>query len=228
MNLPILRPDPTCTACPLHTQAKSVGVPTRHYEGSLPWSPTTPLMVFLGRNPGFHEDQSGECFVGRSGEMLVEGYIKPLNFHTRASIYLTNTVRCYTTDNAPPNYKNHIAPCFHHTKHDLFSLWENHTAPKFLIPLGDQALEAVYRLFLNRKKVPLKDAFASSGTEHTIDDPRFTFRLVPSYHPTAVLRNINYAYVVDQHMQLLDVLLRDGKIPTSEPTIVPSSPPRTR
>lgn len=226
MNLPLFPADSSCTLCPLHTQAKSVGVPTRHYEDSLPLSPEVPLIIFLGRNPGFNEDQEGTCFIGRSGEMLCNGYIQPLSIHTRACIYFTNTVRCYTTDNAPPNYKNHIVPCIHHLIYDLRTLWQDHTGPKFLVPLGDQACEAVYRLLLSRKKETMKNIFSSNGTPYTFDN--HTFKLVASYHPAAVLRDSTFAYVVDQHMQLLDVLLRDGKIPTSEPLIKPARPPRTR
>jgi uracil-DNA glycosylase len=120
MNLPVLPSRPSCTLCPLHQSAKSVGTPAIWLPTSLPPSPTTPIVVMLGRNPGRNENEKNEPFVGRSGKVLREGYLGgPDPIYRRATVYLFNTVRCYTPADAVPNWGTHTKPCFPHTLTDL-------------------------------------------------------------------------------------------------------------
>src|SRR5690606_5857622 len=83
-----------CEKCILHAGALSVGVPTVHLPTSLPPSPSADFIVFVGQNPGFHEDREGVPFIGRSGEILREAYIDGVQLAQRASVYLTTAVRC--------------------------------------------------------------------------------------------------------------------------------------
>lgn len=244
MNLPLLGPDPSCTLCDLHSQARNVGIPTRHLPTSLPTSPTTPHVLFLGRNPGYFEDIGGECFVGKSGEILREGYIKPLRLDSLACILLSNVCRCYTTDDAPPSISRHIRPCFEaHTLSEL-RLLAPHCPTLYLVCLGEQSTSAVLRFLLGRKSTPQKEAFALNGHTFTTPEayakttslplPTLTFTLISTYHPSAIYRAgqssdgtalSRYIYAVDSHMALLHRLLTTASRPLSEPTIVPPFPP---
>lgn len=231
-QLPVLLPQqPLCQSCNLHTQARNVGIPSRFLEGSLSPSPETPSLVILGRNPGYNEDQEGRCFVGRSGQLLAEGYLAPLGIPSLSSIVLTNAVRCYTTDNSPPHFKNNIRPCFlPHFMPDLLSLWSNLSpgTPRILLCLGDQAAEAVTRLVLLQKKLPLKELFHRNGATLSLPAPHsIPFTLIVTYHPAAVLRDNAYAEDVDVHMTLVHRILTKKPIAPAEPDLVPPFPPPT-
>ena len=245
MNLHLMHADPSCTTCDLHTQAKNVGIPSRHLEDSLPPDSDAPLLYFLGRNPGYHEDLHGECFVGKSGQILLDGYIRPLSLEKHATIILGNACRCYSTDDTPPNFPRQLRPCFEsHTLTEL--LWLSQTSrPLYIVCLGEQATSALLRITLNRKASPQKDAFALNG--HTLTTPPLTlkttkahippitFTHISTYHPSAIYRAgmdqdgtslSRYIFAVDSHMALLHRLLTSGARPISEPTRVPPFPPR--
>ena len=130
ITLPQLPPRPTCKACPLHETAKNVGVRGVWLEGSLPPGPGVPVVVMLGRNPGKNENEQGIPFVGRSGAILRNGYMGgPTPLPSLASVYLLNTVRCFTVADAEPNWSKHVKPCWHHTASDLTEIIRCHTPP---------------------------------------------------------------------------------------------------
>ena len=64
-----------CTRCPLHEEAKTVGHATLWLEDSRPPSPSADALVWLGQNPGYHEDKLGTPFIGRSGILLRGGFL---------------------------------------------------------------------------------------------------------------------------------------------------------
>ena len=59
-------------------------------------------IVVCGQNPGLNEIIEGVPFVGASGK----NFDKEIAKHglDRSQFYITNTIRCFTDDNAKPNY----------------------------------------------------------------------------------------------------------------------------
>lgn len=57
-------------------------------------------LLFVGEAPGEQEDQEGEPFVGRSGDVLEEALRE--NGLARADVRTTNCVRCRPPDNRDP------------------------------------------------------------------------------------------------------------------------------
>src|SRR6266699_6676674 len=73
-----------CTRCPLHQQGRKqivFGVGNPHAE-----------LMFIGEAPGADEDQQGEPFVGRAGQLLTR-ILKAMNF-TREDVYIANILKC--------------------------------------------------------------------------------------------------------------------------------------
>src|SRR6185312_6409550 len=68
-----------CTACSLHeTRTQTVfGVGNRQAK-----------LMIIGEAPGFHEDQQGEPFVGRAGQLL-NAMLESIGFD-RSSVYIAN------------------------------------------------------------------------------------------------------------------------------------------
>ncbi|MCC6616570.1 MAG: uracil-DNA glycosylase [Anaerolineae bacterium] len=80
-----------CTKCELHLSR------TRAVPGA--GNPNSEIM-FIGEGPGYHEDQQGLPFVGRSGDYLVS-LLKLIGL-TRDQVFITNVVKCRPPGNRDP------------------------------------------------------------------------------------------------------------------------------
>ena len=91
--LKIIREDlGDCTRCPLHKQGRKqivfgVGNPNAD-------------LLFVGEGPGADEDEQGEPFVGRSGQLLTN-MIKAMGT-SREQVYIANIVKCRPPANRAP------------------------------------------------------------------------------------------------------------------------------
>jgi uracil-DNA glycosylase len=81
-----------CTRCPLHKQGRKqivfgVGNPRAD-------------IMFVGEGPGADEDQQGEPFVGRAGQLL-NNMISAMGIR-REDVYIANVVKCRPPGNRTP------------------------------------------------------------------------------------------------------------------------------
>ena len=83
---------PSCERCPALVESRSQIV-----DGV---GPTDADLVFVGEGPGATEDEQGEPFVGRSGDVLDEA-LRDAGL-ARADVRITNCVRCRPPDNRDP------------------------------------------------------------------------------------------------------------------------------
>lgn len=211
-----------CESCELHAQPNvTPGVPTIFLEGSHAPCENTPAVVFIGQNPGFHENTQRVPFIGRSGQM-VRGPICEgshlLREGSLASVYLTNAVRCHTLSNEPPKNR-HYAACFHKTMDDLSAIAEL-SSEVVVVTLGAPAATHTYLHLLKEKKVTLQSAFSRQGTPYT------SGHIFSTYHPAAVLRTRNLIHAVNDHMQIVINHLTGTTPKVSLPTIVKLRSPR--
>ncbi len=98
MNTPLLKLKlncQKCTLCNLHQRRTNV------VFGS--GNPNSPL-VLIGEGPGDLEDQSGEPFIGKAGQLLNRA-LNEANLD-REQIYITNTVKCRAADWSTGKPKN--------------------------------------------------------------------------------------------------------------------------
>mgnify|MGYP003851769285 FL=1 len=65
-------------------------------------------LLFVGEAPGQHEDEGGEPFVGRSGDVLDDG-LRDAGLD-RGDVRITNCVRCRPPDNRDPT-DSELANC---------------------------------------------------------------------------------------------------------------------
>ena len=81
-----------CTACKLCEGRKNVvfgvGVPTAE-------------VMFIGEGPGQHEDEQGEPFVGRSGQ-LMDKMMNYIGLDRSRNVYIANIVKCRPPQNRDP------------------------------------------------------------------------------------------------------------------------------
>jgi DNA polymerase len=82
----------TCERCPALVASR-----TQIVEGV---GPVDADLLFVGEGPGASEDEQGEPFVGRSGDVLDEA-LRDAGL-ARADVRITNCVRCRPPDNRDP------------------------------------------------------------------------------------------------------------------------------
>lgn len=225
MQLDILTQQSGCQGCELHAQAPGVplqvGLPTRWLTSSLEPHRERDTVVYVGRNPGYHEDQEGRCFVGRSGQLLERAFIGGTRIQERATVWLTNMARCYTVNDVPPKAK-HYKACRGYLEHDIAALAADLVpeAKLVLVLLGGDAVSHFHRNSLGIKGMNLNKAFAQQGREYTVEWCSRPFTVFSTYHPAFVLRDPNQINAVSAHCQLVSDFLRGTMAQPSDPVIV--------
>lgn len=198
-----------------------MGLPTRRMESSLELHRDRDLVLYVGRNPGFHEDREGRCFIGRSGRMLQDVYVAGTRIHERASVWFTNMARCYTVNDEPPKAR-HYKACRNYLEHDIAALASALTGGGRLVVvlMGGDAVSHFHRNSLGVKGMNLTKAFGQQAHEYDVKWCPKPFTVFSTYHPAFVLRDPNQINAVSAHCQLVLDFLRGTMARPSEPRIV--------
>ncbi|MFC5133435.1 MULTISPECIES: uracil-DNA glycosylase [Haloferacaceae] len=110
----------TCQRCPALVESRS-----RIVEGV---GPTDADLLLVGEGPGANEDERGEPFVGRSGDVL-DGALRDAGL-ARADVRITNCVRCRPPENRDPTTEE-LANCHGHLEAEIAGL-----DPELIVTLG--------------------------------------------------------------------------------------------
>ena len=127
-------------------------------------------LLFVGEAPGEREDEHGEPFVGRSGDVLDEG-LREAGL-ARADIRITNSVRCRPPDNRNPRMSE-LESCREHLQAELAAV-----DPALVVALGKVPAEHL----LDREVAVTGEA----GTIHETDLDTVR-RVLVCVHPAATL-----------------------------------------
>lgn len=128
-------------------------------------------LLFLGEAPGQYEDEGGEPFVGRSGDVLDEA-LRDAGL-SRADVRITNCVRCRPPDNRDP-HKDELANCRGYLEAEIAAV-----DPDLVVTLGKVPTEHL----LDRSVAVTKEA-------GEVQDARVgerSQRVLISVHPAATL-----------------------------------------
>ncbi len=176
--LKIIREDlGDCTRCPLHKQGRKqivfgVGDPTAE-------------LMFVGEGPGADEDEQGEPFVGRAGQLL-NNMIKAMGI-TREQVYIANIVKCRPPGNRTPE-REECETCSPFLMRQIAVI-----KPKVLVALGATAAKTL--LAMNSSMAQLRGRFydfkpAGFRNDTRSSDPNWTgCKLAVTYHPAFLLRD---------------------------------------
>jgi len=145
-------------------------------------------IMFVGEAPGSNEDASGKPFVGRSGELLTK-MIENVLLMKRDDVYITNIVKCRPIDNAEPT------PTQAHTCQPYLLKQIELIKPKLIIALGATAYHYLSGDETNISKV--------RGTVHQQNG----YTLIPTYHPSYLLRNPSAKKEVFEDLKLIKELI---------------------
>jgi uracil-DNA glycosylase len=149
-----------CIACGLHkTRTQTVfGVGN-----------TSADLMIIGEAPGFNEDQQGEPFVGRAGQLLTL-MIEAIGME-RSSAYIANILKCRPPNNRDP-LPEEVNLCTPFLKQQIGLI-----KPKLLLAVG--RIAAHYLLETKSSLAQLR------GKIHNYQDTP----LIITYHPAYLLRN---------------------------------------
>lgn len=130
----------------------------------------SPLVLVVGEGPGADEDARGEPFVGKAGQLL-DKMLFSIQLSRTTNCFIANVIKCRPPNNRDPA-PDEMAACMGFLKNQIAVL-----RPKLILTLGRIATHA---LLLNAEPI---------GKIH---GSFFEYRgipLMPTYHPSALLRN---------------------------------------
>jgi uracil-DNA glycosylase family 4 len=150
-----------CTRCRLHQQGRKqivFGVGNPRAE-----------LMFIGEAPGADEDQQGEPFVGRAGQLL-NNMIKAMGIR-REDVYIANIIKCRPPGNRTPE-RDECETCSPFLMRQIAAI-----KPKAIVALG--AVAAKTLLAINAPMSEFRGRwFDFRGT-----------KLAVTYHPAFLLRD---------------------------------------
>jgi uracil-DNA glycosylase len=177
--LKIIREDlGDCTRCKLHKQGRKqivFGVGNPRAE-----------LMFVGEGPGADEDERGEPFVGRAGQLL-NNMIKAMGIE-REQVYIANIVKCRPPGNRTPE-RDECETCSPFLMRQIAVI-----KPKVVVALG--AVAAKNLLAINAPMSELRGRWydfrpaGARSNDLSSNDPSWNgARLAVTYHPAFLLRD---------------------------------------
>ncbi|MDD3193736.1 MAG: uracil-DNA glycosylase [Oscillospiraceae bacterium] len=127
-------------------------------------------VLFIGEAPGKNEDEQGEPFVGRSGQLL-DKMLAVVDLDRKKNIYITNIVKCRPPENRDP-LPEEVAACLGYLREQTRLL-----APKIIVCLG--------RISATR----IMDPAFKVTKEHGQWMEKGGIHMMGTFHPAALLRN---------------------------------------
>jgi len=152
-----------CERCPALVESRS-----RIVNGV---GPDNAALLFVGEAPGQHEDEQGEPFVGRSGDVLDDALAE--TGVLREEVRITNCVRCRPPENRDP-HSEELANCRGYLEAEI-----DRVDPAVVVTLGKVPAEHL----LDRSVAVTKEA-GSVADARIAGQSR---RVLLSVHPAATL-----------------------------------------
>jgi uracil-DNA glycosylase family 4 len=149
-----------CTRCKLHSGRTNLVFGVGHPEARL---------MFVGEGPGADEDEQGEPFVGRAGQLLTQ-IIKAMGL-AREEVYIANVVKCRPPGNRNPE-PDEIAQCTPFLQAQIDAI-----KPVVIVALGKFAAQT-----LLQTETPISRL---RGRFHPVGG----VDVMPTFHPSYLLRN---------------------------------------
>ena len=163
-----------CTKCPLGFTRKKFVFGTGNKNAKI---------MFIGEAPGADEDEQGEPFVGRAGQLLNK-ILEAIELK-REDVFICNILKCRPPNNRDP-LPSEVDECIPY-------LWKQIeiVQPKIIVSLGRIAAQML--LNTNDSLTKLREK-----VQHYRGVP-----MIVTYHPAALLRNPNWKRPTWEDMKLL-------------------------
>jgi len=140
-------------------------------------------IMFVGEAPGEEEDKQGKPFVGKAGNLLTK-MIEAINL-SRDEVFIANVLKCRPPDNRNPKPEE-VSACDHFLIRQIKSV-----NPLVLCALGTHAAHTLLK---------------SSESIGRLRGKFYDYHgvpLLPTYHPSFLLRSPSYKKLAWEDLQLL-------------------------
>jgi len=154
-----------CTACKL-SATRTNAVPG---EGAL-----RPLVMVIGEGPGADEDATGRPFVGKAGQLL-DKMLASIGLYRESNCYIANVIKCRPPENRDPQ-PDETAACASFLARQIQLL-----QPRFILCAGRIAAQTLLNTSTPIGKL--------RGQFFDFQAGDATIPFLPTYHPSALLRN---------------------------------------
>ena len=150
--------------------------------------PANARLMVVGEGPGADEDRTGRPFVGKAGQYL-DSWLGALGLHRADSVYIANIVKCRPPDNRDPRLEEAQA-CLPYLKRQIALV-----KPDCILCVG---------------KVAARFLLGQEDALHALRTKVHRFEGIPvviTYHPAAVLRNLQLRSPVWEDLKRVAALL---------------------
>lgn len=148
-------------------------------------------IMLIGEAPGADEDEQGEPFVGRAGQLL-NNILKAVSIE-RSEVYICNILKCRPPNNRDP-LVSEMEQCTPYLEKQIDLI-----KPKFIICLGRIAAQWLLKTNDGLNKLR-QQVFQYKGAS-----------LIVTYHPAALLRNESWKRPTWEDMKLFKKLYDEYK-----------------
>lgn len=129
-----------------------------------------PQVMVIGEGPGHDEDMQGLPFVGKAG-LLLDKMLNAIQLDRKTNCYIANVVKCRPPENRNP-FPDEQSACFSFLEAQIHIL-----KPKMILCMGKISIEK-----LMNQSISIN---ASHGQFFEYNG----IPVMPTYHPSALLRN---------------------------------------
>jgi DNA polymerase len=170
-----------CRKCRL-SESRTNGVPG---EGVL-----DPKVMIIGEAPGAREDASGSPFVGKAGNYL-DKWMAAIDLYRDRDLFIGNVIKCRPPENRDP-LPDETALCIPYLRRQIELI-----RPRAILTVGRISTHI------------LTETQEGIGKLHGRMFRFMNIPLIPTYHPSGVLRNPQYRAPVWEDLKKLRALIED-------------------
>lgn len=156
-------------------------------------------IMFIGEGPGADEDQQGRPFVGKAGQLLTS-LIEKLGL-SRKEVYIANVVKCRPPNNRDPE-PDEISACYPFLRKQIAVI-----KPKVIMALGKISTHTLLNI---QEPIQRFSIMKARGSFYNYTDGLMSIPVMPTYHPSYLLRNREAKWDVWEDAQKMMQRIRDG------------------
>jgi len=175
-----------CVKCPL-SKGRRKAVPD---EGNIDAS-----VMFVGEAPGYWEDVKGLPFVGAAGKIL-NTLLEKIKL-PRETVFITNVVKCRPPENRDPE-PNEVKTCTSLYLNRQITLIQ----PKIIVTLGRHSTAYILSK-TGFEKETIEGITQLRGRVYQTRFLNLPVRVIPMFHPAAVLHNPKYRDALERDFEVL-------------------------
>ncbi|RZD17065.1 MAG: uracil-DNA glycosylase [Candidatus Acididesulfobacter guangdongensis] len=157
-------------------------------------------LMFIGEAPGADEDKTGRPFIGKAGQLLTK-IIESINLK-RESVYIANIIKCRPPGNRNPE-QNEIESCSPFLREQIDII-----KPKIICTLGKFSTMFIFNEISNAAGAANIE-FEKIGSHRGKIYNYKNIKVIPTYHPSYLLRNPSAKKDVWEDMKLIRGLLSE-------------------